>query len=295
MKHIGFIGLGIMGQAMAFNAKRAGFAITVFNRSRDKTIPFSNQGIPVADSIQDLAKTCEAIVVMVTGPEALNDVVHALVQVPLTNKVIINCSTVSLAATLALGEAITQAGGSCLDAPVSGSKIPAETAKLVFLVGGDPHTLERSHPLLSSMGSTILHCGPLGDGTRMKLAVNLMLANTIHALCETLVFAEKIGLSRQAVAKAINSGVMASPLLKMKSDAMLNRDFAPHFPLDLVFKDLNLILDEAGKNGAVLPATASVRESFNCAMAHGHGREDIGAILQTIELLSGLKTQGANS
>ncbi len=289
LKHIGFIGLGIMGRAMAFNAARAGFAVTVTNRSPDKTIPFAEQGIPIAATIQDLAKACEAIVIMVTGPEALDEVVHALTRIPLTDKVIINCSTVSLAATLAAGAAIAQAGGTCLDAPVSGSKIPAETAKLVFLVGGDANTLERCHPLLAAMGSTILHCGPLGDGTRMKLAVNLMLANTIHALSETLVFAEKIGLDRQAVANAINSGVMASPLLKMKSDAMLKRDFAPHFPLDLVFKDINLILDEAGKNGAVLPATSAVRESFNSAMAHGRGREDIGAVLQALELMSGFK------
>ncbi|MBF0346025.1 MAG: NAD(P)-dependent oxidoreductase [Magnetococcales bacterium] len=289
MKQIGFIGLGIMGRAMAFNAVRSGFEVTVYNRSRDKSIPFADQGIPVADTIQDLVADCEAIIVMVTGPEALSDVVHALTRTQLGNKVIINCSTVSLAATLAAGEAIVRAGGTCLDAPVSGSKIPAETAKLVFLVGGDDKTLQRCHPLLSSMGSTILHCGPLGDGTRMKLAVNLMLANTIHALSETLVFAEKIGLQRQAVANAINSGVMASPLLKIKIDAMLNRDFSPHFPLDLVLKDLNLILDEAGKNGAVLPATAAVRESFNSAMAHGLGREDIGAILQAIEQQSGLK------
>ncbi|HIJ84840.1 MAG TPA: NAD(P)-dependent oxidoreductase [Magnetococcales bacterium] len=290
MKHIGFVGLGIMGRAMALNAARAGFAVTVFNRSRDKTIPFADQGIPVADTIQALATDCEAIVVMVTGPEALDEVVHALTQAQLTNKVIINCSTVSLTATQAAGEAIERAGGAFLDAPVSGSKIPAETAKLVFLVGSDAHTLQRCHPLLSSLGSTILHCGPIGDGTRMKLAVNLMLANTIHALSETLVFAEKIGLQRQAVANAINSGVMASPLLKMKSDAMLNRDFSPHFPLDLVFKDLNLILDEAGKKGAALPATSAVRESFNSAMAHGWGREDIGAVLQVLELKSGLKS-----
>ncbi|MEO5329432.1 MAG: NAD(P)-dependent oxidoreductase [Magnetococcus sp. THC-1_WYH] len=289
MNTIGFIGLGIMGQAMAWNARKGGFTIRVCNRSPEKSRPFAAEGIPVTQNPADLLVDSHVLIIMVTGPEALREVIHPLVQKDLSGRVIINASTVAVDTTLEVARAVTEAGGMFLDAPVSGSKIPAQTGQLVFLAGGDHEVLERCRPVMETMSKIILHCGAVGDGTRMKLAINLMLASMVHGLSETLVFAEKIGLKGEAVMQVIQSGVLAAPLLKMKGESILARDFSPHFPLDLVFKDLNLILDEAGRHGTVLPATSAVRESFNSAMAHGWGRDDIGAVVRALELMSGLK------
>ncbi|MBF0605524.1 MAG: NAD(P)-dependent oxidoreductase [Nitrospirae bacterium] len=288
MNTIGFIGLGIMGQAMAWNARKGGFTIRVCNRNPEKCYPFAEDHIPVTQNPADLLADSQALVIMVTGPEALKEIIHTLVQKNLSGRVIINASTVAVDTTLDAARAVTEAGGMFLDAPVSGSKIPAQTGQLVFLVGGDIEVLERCRPLMTTMGKVIWHCGAVGDGTRMKLAINLMLANMVHGLSETLVFAQKLGLKGEAVMQVIQSGVMAAPLLKMKGESILARDFSPHFPLDLVFKDLNLILDEAGRQGTVLPATSAVRESFNSAMAQGWGRDDIGAVVRALELMSGL-------
>ncbi|MBF0108889.1 MAG: NAD(P)-dependent oxidoreductase [Magnetococcales bacterium] len=288
MNDIGWIGLGIMGQAMAWNVAKGGFSLRVFNRSPDKCLPFKEKGIPVDRAPGGLVAHSQVIVLMVTGPEALAEMIHALTQQDLSGRIVINASTVSVAATEAAAQAVSVAGGDFLDAPVSGSMIPAQNGQLVFLAGGETSVLDRCRPLLATMGKAVVHCGAVGDGTRMKLAVNLMLANMVHGLSETLVFAEKIGLKLTDVISALQSGVMAAPLLKMKGDSIIARDFSAHFPLDLVFKDLNLILEEAGRRGAVLPVTAIVRESFNSAMAHGLGREDIGAVVCAIEAMSGL-------
>nr|CRH05696.1 Putative 3-hydroxyisobutyrate dehydrogenase family protein [Candidatus Magnetococcus massalia] len=294
MKKVGFIGLGIMGRAMAINAAKAGFEVYVTNRNAEKAEALRAYGIAPLPSPRAIADACEAVVVMVTGPEALAAVTtgeQGLATASLEGTLVINSSTVSVDSTLQTAKAVTRAGGHFLDAPVSGSRIPAETAQLVFLIGGDAEQLQVATPLLGSMGKANVVCGEIGNGTRMKLAVNLLLANMLGALSETLVFSQKMGLDPQHLMEAVGNSVLNAPILKMKGDAMLQRDFHPHFPLDLAFKDINLILQEAGELGSAMPQTAALREVFSSAMAHDYGRDDLASILKIIESMSGLEPQ----
>lgn len=298
MQRIGFIGLGIMGGAMAHNVHRAGFQVAVFNRTPQRVQAFRERGIPVHSTPRSLAEACDAVVVMVTGPEALASVVGdpegGLTAGSLAGKVVINSSTVSPEATLQSAEWIAAAGGEFLDAPVSGSRIPAETATLVFLTGGDGQVLERCRPLLQAMGKAIIPCGGIGQGTRMKLAINLLLAGMVQALAESLILSRGMGLDPALLLQALGAGPLAAPILTLKGEAMTGRAFDKHFPLSLLFKDLNLILEEGGRRGIPLPATAALRECYNAAMARGLGDEDMAAVIKVLELLAGLEPPAAD-
>ncbi|MEG3638059.1 NAD(P)-dependent oxidoreductase [Magnetococcus sp. PR-3] len=294
MQKIGFIGLGIMGSAMANNCHNAGYPITVYNRSFDKLTPFVEKGIATTKTPRALAEQCDILIIMVSDPEALLAILtddEGIIDTELTNKVVINASTVSVEASEHAAKLVEKAGGTFLDAPVSGSKIPAQTAKLVFLAGGDSSVMDRCEDLLLTMGSSMIRCGKVGDGTRMKLAMNLLMSGMVQALGESLMLVRQSGLDDQLFMQAVKNSVLFAPILGMKGEAFLNRDFDAHFPLHLLFKDLNLIQDEARQNGVSLPAGEAIRHCYAQAMEQNLGGLDIAAILQILEQYAGVKTQ----
>lgn len=291
MQRVGVAGLGIMGAAMARNLAKAGFGLAVWNRSPERAAPFADDGVPVVGTPADLAAEVDAVLIMVTGPEALAQVVggeDGLASADLSGKVVVNASTVSPEATEDAAARVQAAGGAFLDAPVSGTKKPAEDGTLVFLAGGEAEVRERSRPMLEAMGKLVVDCGGIGDGTRMKLAINLVLANAMQALSEAMVMVRRMELDPERFLEAIGAGAVAAPMFQGKGRAILERAFAPQFPLEHAFKDLNLVLSEAGRLGAALPATGAVRETFSAAQAQGYGLEDIGALFKVVEALSGL-------
>ncbi|OSM00293.1 putative 3-hydroxyisobutyrate dehydrogenase [Magnetofaba australis IT-1] len=265
----------------------------MWNRSAQRSAPFQRDGITVSESPMALAQWADQVVIMVTDPAALLAVIDApngVAAGDLNGKTILNASTVSVEATQEAAKRVQAAGGRFLDVPVSGSKVPAETAQLVFLAGGEAADIDAARPLLDALGKTTVHCGAIGDGTRMKLAINLMLANLINGLCESLALTRKMGLPAQMFIDALNSGVMASPLLSMKGSALMARDFAPHFPLSLVAKDMDLIVEEARKQGAELPGAQAVRDAYAKAMERGLGDLDLAALMRSIEQDAGLES-----
>lgn len=287
MKKIGVIGLGIMGAAMARNIQQeAAFDLMVWNRGRERLETFLAAGTKVASSPKDMAVACDAILIMVTGPKALIEVINGpegVAHADLSGKVVINVSTVSREATRFAAERVAQAGGAFLDAPVSGSKIPAEQGELIFLVGGEEGTIARCDKLFDILGKQTVHCGEAGAGTRMKLAINLMLANMMHALSEGLVFCQTLGLSPERFLEALHGGVLNAPMFQMKGKAILREAFEAQFPLEHAFKDLDLVLDEAARDGIDLPVTGTVWESFNDAMEKGLGKEDFSAVFKALK------------
>ena len=280
LESIGVAGLGIMGGAMARNLAKVGFKLRVWNRSHDKAEPFQNEGYPVAGSPEMLAEAVEAVVVMVSDPDAMLEVVdgpQGIARADLKGKVVINCSTVSPEATERAAEAVVKAGGDFLDAPVSGTKKPAEDGTLVFLVGGEEPVIERCRFAFQTMGSEVVHCGGIGAGTRMKLAVNLLLMTCMQGLSEAMLAARAMGLEETAFLQAIGGGALAAPMFQVKGKSILAGNWDKQFPLRHAFKDLNLLMAEMGGHGLALPATARITPKRELQFSEVVGRAMLGA------------------
>jgi len=290
MERIGFIGLGAMGSAMARNIAKAGFTLGVYNRSIARSKAFEEEGTSVYANPAELTEASDAVVIMVTDPAALSDVIEGNegILAGLQHKVtgstlIINMSTVSPEATVMTAAKISDAGGRFVDAPVSGTVKPAQDGTLIILAAGNEADLTAAEPILKTMGKSIVHCGTIGQATRMKLVLNLILAGMMQCLAEGLCLAESQHLEGTAVLNALNGGPLGAGLYQMKGGMMLGDDFSKQFPVDLMFKDLNLVLDTAGKAHLPLPMTAAVRETFSAARGLGYGNEDMAAVIKVLQ------------
>ena len=296
MEHIGFIGLGAMGTPMALNIRKAGYRLCVWNRNPAKVIPFNNLGITVCATPAEAAAGCDAIVIMVFGPEALHDVLHGdygLCEKLRQGCTVINMSTVSREATLAAAAAVEACGAVFVDAPVAGSTKPAEDGALTILAGGDKTVVDRMTPLLKTMGRVVIYCGPTGQGTAMKLFINLFLGTLMQSLAEGLCIGKKMGLETAGMLATIENSAVACPLFKVKGAAIATGDFSKNFSVDLISKDLNLLLEAADRLGVPLPLTAAAREAFSQARSMGFGDEDMAAVIKVLEAVRGAPVRGA--
>lgn len=289
MKNVGFIGLGAMGTGMAQNVAKAGYKLSVYNRTHARSIPFADQGIEVHTSPANLVKVNDAVIIMVTDPHALqvvltgkDGILVGLRDKPAGNTLIINMSTISPSATEEAAEQISEVGGRFIDAPVSGTVKPAQDGTLIILAAGNKEDLELATPLLESMGKAVIACGHTGQATRMKLVLNLILAGMMQSLAEGLSLAASQGIDGKAVLDAVNGGPLGAGLYQMKGNMMLGDDFQKQFPVDLMFKDLNLVLETAGQAKLPLPMTAAIRETFSAARGMGYGDEDMAAVIKVL-------------
>ncbi len=294
MEKIGFIGLGIMGTPMALNIRKAGYPLCVWNRNPAKAIPFNNLGIMVCATPAEVAAACDVLVIMVFGPEALHDVLHGdygLCERLKPGCTVINMSTVSREATLAAAAAVEACGGVFVDAPVAGSKKPAEDGALTILAGGEKAVIDRMTPLLNTMGRVVIYCGPTGQGTAMKLFINLFLGTLMQSLAEGLCVGAKMGLGISDMLAVIENSAVACPLFKVKGAAIASGDFSKNFSVDLIFKDLALLLEAADKLGVPLPLTAAACEAFSGARAMKFGDQDMAAVIKVIEAVTGSRVR----
>jgi 3-hydroxyisobutyrate dehydrogenase-like beta-hydroxyacid dehydrogenase len=290
MEKIGFIGLGTMGTPMALNIRKAGYRLCVWNRNPAKVIPFNNLGITVCATPAEAAAACDVLVIMVFGTEALHAVLqgdYGLCGSLKPGCTVINMSTVSREATLAAAAAVEACGGVFIDAPVAGSKKPAEEGMLTILAGGDKAVVDRMTPLLNTMGRVIIYCGPTGQGTAMKLFINLFLGNLMQSLAEGLCIGSKMGLGLPNMLATIENSAVACSLFKVKGAAIASRNFSKNFSVDLIYKDLALLTEAADKAGVPLPLTAAAHKAFSGARALGCGDEDMAAVIKVIEAVTG--------
>lgn len=293
-KTVGFVGLGTMGAPMAWNIRTAGFELQVYNRSNAPAAPFRDAGVPVHATPGSLAQAVQAIVIMVTGPEALEEVVSGpdgLVHGMRPGAVVINMSTVSPEATIDAAQAVEAVQGRFVDAPVSGTRKPAEDGTLTVLAGADTDVLEQVRPVLESMSKTIVRCGSVGQGTDMKHVVNLLLGAMMQAFSESLVLGRKRGLDPATMVEAITSGATDSPLYRLKGAAIQAGNFTSNFALDLLLKDLDLVLQAGRHSGAYLPVAAATREAASAARARGHGDQDMAALIRLLEDIAGVEVR----
>lgn len=287
---IGFIGLGIMGRPMAGHLLRGGHPLTVYNRTRSKTAELQAQGAAVAESPAEVAALSEIVIVMVTDTPDVRQVVEGprgVIEGVRPGSVVVDMSTISPQAERALDEALRARGAALVDAPVSGGDVGAREATLAIMAGGDPQVFERVRPVLGLLGKSITYCGPSGSGQIAKLSNQILVSVTLLAVSEALVFARKNGLDPSTMISAVSGGAAQSWQLTNLGPRIIKRDFAPGFMVDLVQKDLRLVLEASGGAGVSLPATALVHQLFGSSQAHGGGREGTQSLAKVVERLSG--------
>lgn len=263
---IGLIGLGIMGQAMAANIMQAGFPLTVYNRTPAKAEALSAAGACVAGSPKEVAESCDTVIMMLTGPAAVDAVLegeNGVLAADAAGKTVINMSTVPPAYSRALADRLADRGIIFIDAPVSGSKVAAEQRSLVILASGAEARIGELESLLLSMGSRVVYCGEAGHGSAMKLSVNLLLAIMMEGLAEATNFAEKSGLAAETFLEVVASGPLACTLFKLKQEMLETGRYPVQFPFRHMAKDMGFVVDAAAENGAAIPLGGRAAELFS--------------------------------
>jgi 3-hydroxyisobutyrate dehydrogenase-like beta-hydroxyacid dehydrogenase len=278
---IGFIGLGIMGSRMAENLLDKGFELIIHNRTKEKAKDLLQKGAKWAESPRDVAQEADIIFTMLANPQVVESValgedgfLHHFSE----GKLWVDCSTVHPAFTRKMAEEASKYGIRFLDAPVAGSKIPAEKGELVFLVGGNATDLEEARPFMEAMGKAIQHQGEHGKGSAMKLVINLMLAQSMAAFAEAVTLGESLGLDKETVVHTLLNGPTTPPFLQGKKDKILYNNFEAEFPLEHMQKDLHLAAQSAYENNVALPIANVTKEIYGMAKLHGFSQEDFSAI-----------------
>jgi len=285
-KRIGFIGLGIMGQPMAANILKGGFPLTVYNRTPGKADELAAAGAEVAGSPAAVASRCDTIILMLTGPEACDAVLNGedgILSAEVGGKTLINMSTVPADYSHRLAESLGSKGMLCIDAPVSGSKIPAEQGKLVILAGGENNDIENAESLLLCMGSKVVNCGAAGNGSAMKLAINLLLGTMMAGLAESLTLAEHSGIATEDFLEVVGAGALACPLFSIKEGMLKSGAYPAQFPFRHMAKDLQFVLAQAEKTSSPLPLGKVVAALFDPHAADALLSSDFAAVKQVID------------
>jgi 3-hydroxyisobutyrate dehydrogenase-like beta-hydroxyacid dehydrogenase len=292
MQKVGFIGLGLMGGPMAENVARAGYPLTVFNRSAEKAGPLLELGAALADSPCGVAQNSEVVVTMLSNASAVRSVLEGeegLVAGAPEGMVLIDMSTLSPAESRSNAAFLNAHGIEMLDAPVYGSTGPAREGTLGIMVGGDEKLFESQRELLSVMGKNIFFMGGQGSGSTIKLCFNLMVAAQVTSLAEAMVLAMKAGLDLKQVGEVITSSGINSGLIERKVENIVTGSYAPAFPLKHMHKDLGLMVSTSIDLDASLPATGLTHQLYTAARASGFAEEDFSAIYKVLAQMSGVE------
>jgi 3-hydroxyisobutyrate dehydrogenase len=291
VERIGFVGLGTMGAAMAANLRRAGFAVTAWNRTPGRVGELVALGGTEAASPADVARASDVVVICVSdtpdveavllGPDGISAGLAA-------GGLVIDCSTISPAATTRLASTLRERGIGLVDAPVSGGSEGAKQATLTIFVGGEPADVERARPVLEAMGKTITHFGPAGSGQAVKAVNQVVIAGAYLGVAEGIVLALKAGLDAEAVAAALGGGAARSWVLENRSGRMIDNEYPLGFRTSLHLKDLAIALEMARSLGATLPVAGLAAQLESGLVAKGRGDEDMSNLARAIRALSGL-------
>ncbi|TPM40483.1 NAD(P)-dependent oxidoreductase [Mesorhizobium sp. B2-3-4] len=282
---MGFIGLGHMGSAMAMNLANAG-PLTVWNRSTAKTVALKRAGARVAASSDDLFASCDVIILMLSDGEAIDAVLDrssSRFSTRVTGRVIVHMGTTSPDYSLSLECDIRAAGGAYVEAPVSGSRKPAEAGQLVAMLAGDPAAVAAARACLAPMCKSSITCGAVPKALLMKLAVNILLLATVTGLMESLHFAERGGLDLDQVVQVLAASQMASDISRLKAPKLVQGDFSAHATIADVLKNGRLISQAARSGGVASPVLDVCRDLYEETLALGHGDLDMIAVVKAIE------------
>ncbi|MBF2029571.1 MAG: 2-hydroxy-3-oxopropionate reductase [Oscillatoriales cyanobacterium C42_A2020_001] len=291
MERVGFIGLGIMGKPMARNLLKAGFPLTVFNRSRAAMDELARDGAIAADSPMQVAQQSDVVITCVSDSPDVEAVVlgeNGILAGGRTGMLYIDNSTIAPATSRKIYKALKAQGMDALDAPVSGGDIGAQQGTLSIMVGGDEAAFQRSLPILQAMGKNIVHVGAAGAGQVTKACNQIVVAMTVQAVAEALTLAKKSGVDPAKVRSALLGGFAQSRVLDVHGQRMIDGTFEPGFKLNLHRKDMNIVLQTGKELNLPLLGTAQVTELMNSLLAQGKGELDNSALITLYEFLAGL-------
>jgi 2-hydroxy-3-oxopropionate reductase len=286
--NVGFIGLGIMGTPMAGHLIKGGHKLFLKTR-REVPAPLTAAGGVACRTAAEVARNAEIVITMVPDTPDVEAVLFGkdgVAEGLSKGKVVVDMSSISPIETRRFAERINALGCDYLDAPVSGGEVGAKAASLTIMVGGPQAAFERVKPLFELMGKNITLVGGNGDGQTTKVANQIIVALTIEAVAEGLLFASKAGADPLKVRQALMGGLATSRILELHGERMIKRTFDPGFRIELHQKDLNLALSNARQMGLSLPNTATAQELFNACAAHGGKAWDHSAMVRALETLA---------
>jgi len=289
---VAFLGLGIMGRPMAANLVKAGHEVTTWNRSAGKKVP----GARDAATPLEAAEGAEAVWICVSDTAAVERVLFGENGVEGALKpgtIVADSSTISPMATREFALRVRERGAEYVDAPVTGSKAGAESGQLIFMAGGSEEPIEKLKPLWSAMGKNLFRMGDVSMGQASKLGMNLMIALIYEGFAEALALTGKLGVKPDALMPLIQASMVRSGVIDYKAPFVLRRDFSPNFPLRLMHKDIQLMLDAAKEQRVKLPGLEAVAEIYDIAAEEGHEDLDYAATLTLLEKWAGVEVKGA--
>lgn len=295
MAEIGFIGLGIMGKPMAGHLLKAGHTVYVYDIVPEAVAELEREGaIPCKSSKEVAGKTGIVFLIVPDTPdvEAALFGKNGVAEGIQPGSIVVDMSSISPIATKEFARKLKEMGVDMLDAPVSGGQVGAQNAALSIMVGGSVENFERIKPFFDIMGKNIVHVGGNGDGQTCKVANQIVVALTIEAVAEALLFASKAGADPAKVRAALLGGFAQSRILELHGERMIKRTFQPGFRVRLHQKDLNLALESARKMGLSLPNTATAQELFNAIAAGGGSELDHSAMVLALEKLANHNVAG---
>lgn len=284
--NVAFIGLGIMGSRMAANLLTGGFALTVNNRTRDKADALIANGARWADTPREAVQGADVVITMLAHPEAVESAAlgeTGFLGAMASGAIWMDCSTVQPAFSRRMAAEAQRHGVRFLDAPVAGTKQPAQTGQLVFWVGGDAETVQACAPLFEKMGKQVNHVGEAGMGIAFKMVINHLLATSLLAFAEGLVLGESLGIGREVLLDALIGSAVAPPYLAGKRGKIESGEYEADFPLRWMQKDLQMVAEAAYQTGTAMPLANSAKEAYQLAVRAGYGDDDMSAIYAFIK------------
>ena len=278
---IGFIGTGIMGSRMAAHLLKQGHELHVHNRTRHRTSSLVESGAIWAETAWEAAEQMDVVVTMLAHPASVEQMAlgpDGFLGRMSAGSIWVDCSTVNPSFSQHMAGEAKGSGVRFLDAPVGGSKGPAERAELVFLVGGEAKDLEACRPVLEAMGRAVVHVGGNGMGSAMKIVINNLLGTTMEAFAESMVLGESLGISQKMLFDVILGGIVAPQFIGLKREKLEQEDYEPEFPLRWLQKDLEMVAQTAYEQGVAMPIGNAAKEIYQLAVRRGLGDLDFSAI-----------------
>jgi len=283
MVKIAYLGLGIMGRPMAANLVKAGHEVTVWNRTT-KTL----DGARTAATPAEAARGAEVVWLCVADTKAVESVLFGkdgVAEALQPGMTVIDSSTIAPQATLDFAGRVRAKGAEFVDAPVTGSKIGAENAQLLFIVGGPEKTVAALDPLFMALGKKVIRVGETGAGESAKIGMNLMIASIFEGFAEALALTGKLGVPPEKLVELIQNSMIKSGVTDYKASFVLHEDWSPNFPLRLMLKDIRLMLDAAREIKVELPALKEIEKVYQKAVDAGHADDDYAATVETVRNL----------
>jgi 3-hydroxyisobutyrate dehydrogenase-like beta-hydroxyacid dehydrogenase len=283
---VGFIGLGLMGKPMSLNLLKAGYAVTVWNRTASRAEEVVAAGATLATSAREVAANSDVLITIVSDPPALEEVLwgrngrEGALSALKSGAIYMDSSTVSPELARKIAAACAKQKVRFLDAPVTGGDWGAKKGELLFMIGGDAETIKEVEPLLGVMGKKWFHLGPNGAGQTIKLAMNAILALQVEALAEAMVLVTAAGLQPEKLVEVMQSSMARSGVLDIKSQNLLQGDYTPSFPLRLMLKDVDLAMELAKQVGVTLPATAAAQATYGAVKREAKEDMDYSGVMK---------------